>query len=574
MSLKALKLLALFLCAAVACGTPQAPDDGGDDIITPDPVALELVSFALDSYPDADILIDNAARSVSVSLPYGSRLSATKVSVGLPEGVSSKPADGESVDLNSFKAIYLSNEEGTAAKFAVSIEIRKSPSTNLVSMTETHTLLKARLIDDAIAFTLPYGMDLHHLSLSVETNAELTYSHDLSDIDLSLPIDLVVTAADGKTTRTVALSASNFPQDTGVRGIYLPSPSHTSSFLSYSEVCKSVDLLAELNFNCLFVCAWATSKTAWESDVLLANSTWQSKSAGNLYSHYTGGSGDAIRDIIDVAHARGIKVILWFEYGFMHAWGGVNRNDPVLAKHPGWMGTNEDGKDCNYNGTDYYYNAYNSEVQEFLLDLMKEAVAKYPDVDGIQGDDRLPAMPRDSGYDTATMERYLSETGNPRPRTRNEEPWVRWRLDILNAFAKRMHTELKALKPSLIVCFAPNKYPWCENALMQDWPGWIADGAVDLLTVQCYVVPTYQDDVDLTIENVKAKTSANIFNPAMILKNGSNILPLETLSEQLHYNRTVGTCGESQFWFDGLKEEGVKDMFKLWYNYPVAFPAL
>ena len=45
----------------------------------------------------------------------------------------------------------------------------------------------------------------------------------------------------------------------------------------------------------------------------------------------------AVHDIIEVAHSKGIKVILWFEYGFMHGIGGVKKNDPVLAKHPDWI---------------------------------------------------------------------------------------------------------------------------------------------------------------------------------------------------------------------------------------------
>ena len=293
-----------------------------------------------------------------------------------------------------------------------------------------------------------------------------------------------------------------------------------------------------------------------------------------MYAGYSGGSGDALKDIIEVAHQKGIKVILWFEYGFMHAVGGVKWDDPVLAKHPEWIGIGEDGKPCNYNNTDYYLNGYNPAVQDFMLDLMKEAVTLYPDVDGIQGDDRLPAMPRDAGYDTATIQKYLADTGNPFPANRNEAAWVRWRLDILNGFAARMHKELKEMKPSLVVCFAPNKYPWCESVLMQDWPSWIASGSVDLLTVQCYVTANYQNDAAETLRYVKEKTDAPLFNPAMILKNGDAILPLELLAQELQYNREIGTFGESQFWFDGLKIPNVQEIFKAYYSYPVPFPAL
>lgn len=33
------------------------------------------------------------------------------------------------------------------------------------------------------------------------------------------------------------------------------------------------------------------------------------------------------------------------------------------------------------------------EVRGFMMDLILEVVNEYPDIDGVQGDDRLPAMP-------------------------------------------------------------------------------------------------------------------------------------------------------------------------------------
>ena len=182
-------------------------------------------------------------------------------------------------------------------------------------------------------------------------------------------------------------------------------------------------------------------------------------------------------------------------------------------------------------------------------------------------------MPRNAGYDTATLAAYKAEIGME-PAGINDEAWVRWRLQRLNAFAARMHSELKAIKPSLIVCFAPNKYPWCESVLMQDWPGWISEGAVDLLTVQCYVTATYDTDVNETMYYVREKTSADIFNPAMILKNGDALMSPAMLVRQLSRNRETGTFGESQFWFDGLWDKDIQEVFKAWYSYPVAFPEL
>ena len=85
---------------------------------------------------------------------------------------------------------------------------------------------------------------------------------------------------------------------------------------------------------------------------------------------------------------------------------------------------------------------------------------------------------------------------------------------------------------------------------------------------------TYDYDAAETLRYVKEKTDAPLFNPAMILKNGDAILPLELLAQELQYNREIGTFGESQFWFDGLKNPAVQEIFKAYYSYPVPFPAL
>lgn len=544
----------------------------------PEPVPQEpdwtLHSVKLSAYPEALIRIDNPARELSVELPHGSKLGRSTVEIVAASGISTSPKSGEEVDLNNFKAIYLSAQDGQAARFGVTVTVQPSSSTAFSSLTEERYRVKAFPEGDRFTFHFPHGTDLKHLSFAAQTKETLSFSPDIRDLDLSAPRDVTVTAADGKTSRTIRMEASHYPQDTGVRGVYLPSPSHTGSFLSFAEVQRSVELLSTLHFNCLFVCAWAGSRVAWDSEVLLQNSTRTSKEAGNMYRSYTGGSGDALRDIIDVAHSKGIKVILWFEYGFMHGIGGVNTQDPVLAAHPEWIGINSSGKPCNYNDTDYYLNGYDPAVQDFLMDLMKEALTLYPDLDGIQGDDRLPAMPHNAGYDEKTRSRYLAETGREVPSNDNDSHWERWRLDLLNAFAARMHKELKELKPSLVVCFAPNKYPWCRNMLMQDWPGWIADGSVDLLTVQCYVTANYREDVAATLGYVQEKTDKPLFNPAMILKNGDTLLSLDQLAAQLQYNREVGTFGESQFWFDGLKDQGIQELFKLYYNQPLPFPDL
>ncbi|MBQ8838800.1 MAG: family 10 glycosylhydrolase [Bacteroidales bacterium] len=567
---KLITILSIFL--AVSCQT-----SGGSTIPTPEPEPqkneMSITSLSLKEYPGIEAEIDNPSKTIYMTLPYGAVPGKATVIFEVSEGVTASPESGSQVDISKDVYIFLSDEEGNACKYTLKTSVGKSSNANLRSIVNNEYLCAGKISGTDVTVTLPYGADVTSLTFETEVSAEATLSPDLSrPVDLSDPIEIKVTAADGKTFKTYMLSAVTAPQDVAVRGVYLPAPHHSSSFSNYENAKKSISLMADLNFNCLFVCVWAGSRIAWDSEVLMANSTWGSASAANMYSGYTGGTGDALQDMIDLAHDNGIKVIFWFEYGFMHKIGGVDYSDPILAKHPEWIGIGNDGKPSNYNGTDYYLNSYDPEVQEFMLSLMEEALEKYPEVDGIQGDDRLPAMPRNSGYDTKTAAAYKAYSGTLPPADYDNPAWVRWRLDNLNSFAHTMYSRLKEKKDGLCVCFAPNKYPWCEGVLMQEWPAWIRDGVVDLLTVQFYVLPTYASDVSAAMGYVSAASDRNLLNPAMILKNGSRIMDRDVLIEQLQYNRSQGTCGESQFWFDGLYTDYVQDVFRRFYPEKAIFP--
>ena len=405
--------------------------------------------------------------------------------------------------------------------------------------------------EEGAELLFPYGADMNAVKLDFtlpdgitadpESGSEFNFSSGKAKIFLTR-------AEDGAAAQFV-LSASQARQ-VAVRGLFLPSPGHTTSFAAYDNVCASLDLMAELHFNTLFVCSWAATKTSWDSEVLVQNTTYTEASQGNMYSGYKGGSGDALKDIITEAHKRGIKVVLWFEYGFMHRIGGVDPEDPLLAKHPDWIGIDNKGEYASYNGTDFYLNAYSPEVRGFFLSLVREVMTKYPDLDGIQGDDRMPAMPVNSGYDDYTSALFKAQTGAEPSLNYQSSAWLQFRLDILNAFAGELWDLVKGINPRTAVCFSPNNYPWCKDNLMQDWPTWVSEGHADLISVQCYIPANYENYVTRSLRYVDGTK----FNPVMILKNGSKILSEEDIRSEIEINRRNMTCGESQFWFDGIRE--------------------
>ena len=549
------------------------PSDSPTPNPEPERPVMEVLTFALDEYPGVEILIDNTDKNIYITLPYGANPGRVHMRYTVTPGVKATPENGGEINLSKSPKLYLSLESGAACSYKIITEVAPSSSVVLRSIKNKEYYVEGRIEGNEIIFRFPSTFSLSNLTFEAETLEGSTFQPSLdTEFDLSSPKSLKVIAPDGKTFKEFTLKTETYQAEIAVRGLYLPAPHHSQSFKTYENAKKSIELMASLNFNTLFVCTWCASKTAWDSEVLLANSTYQSASAGNMYAGYIGGSGDAMRDIIALAHEKGIKVVFWFEYGFMHRQGAVDYSDPVVSRHPEWLGLGNDGRPSAYNGTDIYLNSYDPAVQKFMLDLMLEALEKYPEVDGIQGDDRLPAMPRNSGYNEVTREAFKTAKGYYPPQDYQNSEWVRWRLDNLNSFADDMYKTLKKAKNDLFVCFAPNKYPWCEDNLMQDWPAWVKAGNVDLLTVQFYVLPTYESDVAAALNYVAANSDRNLLNPAMILKNGSKILDKDTLIRQLQYNRAKGTCGESQFWFDGIYTDYVQDVFRVFYPSKAVFP--
>ncbi|GHS91678.1 hypothetical protein FACS1894203_2850 [Bacteroidia bacterium] len=367
------------------------------------------------------------------------------------------------------------------------------------------------------------------------------------------------------------------PQVTPVRAVWIPDPSHTSCMHTYQNVLSLVDLLDDLHINTIYLCSWARTQTIYKSQVLVNHSTYNTPDEGYLFKDYLAAynipaaspTGDPVGDLIREAHTKNIKVIFWFEYGFMASHGVTPLTNPLLATNPEWMSKNATGTQANYNGTDYYFNAYHPDVQKFVLQLIDESMTLYPEIDGIQGDDRMPAMPRNSGYDDYTVNRYKSEHGGMAPTTDfNNIAWVRWRLDILNTFGKILYVKVKSKKPDALVCFSPNPYPWCEENLMQEWPQWVESGIVDLLSVQCYrnTIEAYQSTLYAARSYVKAKTAKNILNPGIILKNGNTVMSPDLLRTQLKANQEIHTNGEAFFFVDGLYDKRVQEVLKSFYQ--------
>ena len=379
--------------------------------------------------------------------------------------------------------------------------------------------------------------------------------------------------------------AKAIPLKEEIRGIWVPDPQYTDVLKSYQNVVNFVSSLDSLNFNSVYIVSYALSKTLYPSHVLLENTNYRHIDSTNMLAPFratynkptVSPSGDPVRDLIDEAHKRNIKVFFWYEFGFMADIKlATPANNPILAKHPTWLGRGNDGKAANYNNHDFYFNAFDPAVQNYLLNIVVEGIKLYPDVDGIQGDDRMPAMCINSGYDAVTVARYkAAHKGTNPPSDFKDSAWVRWRLDILNKFGETLYKKVKSVSPKAMVSFAPNPYPWCKENLMQEWPQWVSSGICDLLAVQCYRDDSigYRNTVAQAQSFIKPKAhTKQLFVPGIILMVSGKISDAQQLKKQVLINRDLKTNGEIFFYNEGLRKPEIRAVIKELYPEKAIFP--
>jgi uncharacterized lipoprotein YddW (UPF0748 family) len=240
------------------------------------------------------------------------------------------------------------------------------------------------------------------------------------------------------------------------------------------------------------------------------------------------------------------------EYGFAAENSG--QGEHILRLRPQWSALGEDGKVVVKNGFKWM-NALDLRVQNFMLALLKEVVRKYPDLDGIQGDDRLPALPSEAGYNPEILAAYKAENNGAVPNhPKNDQNWVNWRAARLNLFAQRLYQELKAIRPQLKVAMAPSIYPFAKTEYLQDWPTWVQNGWVDLISPQIYRydLTTYSNELGKIIGQQIPADKLHLLAPGILLKIGNYKPSEDFLKLMVKENRLRRINGEVFFFYEGL----------------------
>ncbi len=329
-----------------------------------------------------------------------------------------------------------------------------------------------------------------------------------------------------------------------VKGVWLTNVVSDAMF-SKDSIEAAVKRCHELGFNTIFVVTWNRGYTLYPSQVM-------EKRFGIPIDPKHAGR-DPLQEVIDAAAPYDIQVYAWFEFGFSSSYQEVDSGH-ILQKNPHWAAKDTAGDLVSKNGFQWM-NAFDEEVQDFILDLLKEVALNY-EVAGIQGDDRLPALPSLAGYDSMTISKYQMEhNGALPPNDIFDTAWVNWRADLLNDFMQRLHTELKTVRPDVQISVSPSIYPWSKEQYLQDWVTWVENGWVDMVCPQIYRydLEKYRLELDKIVNEQVSEEYHDILFPGILARVGDYYASDTLLRTFVDENRQLGIEGEVFFYYEALK---------------------
>ncbi len=344
-----------------------------------------------------------------------------------------------------------------------------------------------------------------------------------------------------------------------------------------AKLSAALTQLKQLNFNTIYPVVWNGGYVNYPSVT--------AQKAGIQPFIFRGTNGeDILREIINQGHRQGLLVIPWFEFGFM-----APPTSELAVNHKSWLTQrrNRSLTSISVAGEVVWLNPFHPEVQEFLTNLVLEAVNNY-DIDGVQFDDHM-SLPNEFGYDNFTMNLYRREAalnnrtcrarrGRPAPKRASKskakpstqpvsarctlmplEPssnpdnpqWVKWRADKITQFMGRLNKAVKARKPQAIFSVSPNYYDFAYKEQLQDWLNWVRLDIVDEIIVQVYR-QDLQSFLGLINRPEMAEVQKKVLTAVAILSGlKSNPAPLRQIQPQVQAVRDRN-LGISFFYFGSL----------------------
>jgi uncharacterized lipoprotein YddW (UPF0748 family) len=334
-----------------------------------------------------------------------------------------------------------------------------------------------------------------------------------------------------------------------VRGVWLTNIDSDVLF-SKEALADGIQKLKALNINTVYPVVWNMGYTQFPSKAAerLLGKRRQLWPGNNPRFEAEQGDRDMLQEVIELAHAEGMAVIPWFEFGFM-----APANYAIRTQHPDWFTQRQDGSQEIQMGEEVFtwMNPFHPQTRRLLLLLMADVLENY-DVEGIQVDDHL-GLPVDMGYDPYTISLYQQEhDGDLPPEDYTNPDWMRWRADRVSNFMADVRRLIDQRKPGALLSVSPNPYPFSYAQYLQDWPAWEATGMLDEIIVQIY-----RNDLDRFVWelNKPATVKAHQSTPMAIgLLSGLRGSPtdVDLLTQQLEAVRDRNYAGVSYFFYESL----------------------
>jgi uncharacterized lipoprotein YddW (UPF0748 family) len=539
-----------------------------------DPIAASgersITAFRFEAFnPVAEASrIDDQNGIIEITVPFGVPLTALAPTIEVSEGATVSPASGVAQDFSRFVIYAVTAANGARRNYTALVNVGPSniAAINAFRFPDLFRVGTINQNEKTIRFQVPFGTQLDNLTATLQlAEAGSTVQPESGSAqNFSSPVTYTVTAPDGQTTETYTVSVEVLPQETGVRGIWVTNVD-SDILTSRAKIQEAVDLLASLNFNTIFMVVYNKAATMYPSQVM---EDLIGRRIDPIY-----GNRDPLREMIDIAHEKNIKVIAWFEYGFA----AFNPSPgPILQAFPEWASIASNGQPVVKNGF-HWLNALKPEVQNFMTDLVLEVVRNYPDIDGVQGDDRLPAMPTEGGYDAFTVAEYRSEHGGANPPTDfRDDNWVQWRANRMNAYGKSLYDAVKAVNPNCLVTWSPSPMTFGLREYLQDYPAWVQGGYSDMISPQLYRrdsqgLGVYRGLLEDQL-NLVGRQHLNSFYPGILSFLGGYRPDPEYLVNVIAENRRQGVTGEVHFFYNAVVASPA--VFQSIYPGPAIFPDL
>ena len=298
------------------------------------------------------------------------------------------------------------------------------------------------------------------------------------------------------------------------------------------ELCSILDQLKEANFNTVML------QTRLRGDLIYPSSI------ETFPESLTGRTGrnpgyDPLAFAIEECHKRGME---------LHAWivtipAGNNRQIKLLGKH---SIVRKNRKICKQHEGAWYLDPGHPETADYLAGIVREIVSRY-DVDGIHFDYiRYPENAR-RFPDSDTYRKYGKG-----------KDLKQWRRENITSIVRRLHTEVKQLKPWVKVSSSPvgkyrdtsrySSYGWnAYETVHQDAQGWMKEGIHDALFPMMYFKDNHFYPFAL---DWKENDHGRWVVPGLgiyFLSPRERDWPLDEVSRQLHFTRKQGLAGHAYF---------------------------